>query len=89
MFTRQIIDSSIVDDGEEKKVDEPAGEGVEQAEGAKPKPEVRKLCVLSTTKPRRVYTSIQYRTSQFVILEALSATGLRSIRYAKEIPQVK
>jgi tRNA (guanine26-N2/guanine27-N2)-dimethyltransferase len=24
-----------------------------------------------------------------VILEALSATGLRSIRYAKEIPQVK
>lgn len=26
---------------------------------------------------------------KFVLLEALSATGLRSIRYAKEIPLVK
>ncbi|CAG7846119.1 tRNA (guanine(26)-N(2))-dimethyltransferase; AltName: Full=tRNA 2,2-dimethylguanosine-26 methyltransferase; AltName: Full=tRNA(guanine-26,N(2)-N(2)) methyltransferase; AltName: Full=tRNA(m(2,2)G26)dimethyltransferase [Serendipita indica DSM 11827] len=31
----------------------------------------------------------EYRPSGIVILEALSATGLRSIRYAKEIPQVK
>ncbi|PPQ98817.1 hypothetical protein CVT24_003371 [Panaeolus cyanescens] len=30
-----------------------------------------------------------YKPSQFTILEALSATGLRSIRYAKEIPLVK
>lgn len=29
-----------------------------------------------------------YRPHKIVILEALSATGLRSIRYAKEIPQV-
>ncbi|KAI0065367.1 N2 N2-dimethylguanosine tRNA methyltransferase [Artomyces pyxidatus] len=31
----------------------------------------------------------QYRNYKFVLLEALSATGLRSIRYAKEIPLVK
>ncbi|KAG7452487.1 N2,N2-dimethylguanosine tRNA methyltransferase [Guyanagaster necrorhizus] len=31
----------------------------------------------------------QYRPYKVVILEALSATGLRSIRYAKEIPLVK
>ncbi|OBZ75596.1 tRNA (guanine(26)-N(2))-dimethyltransferase [Grifola frondosa] len=31
----------------------------------------------------------EYRRQTFVILEALSATGLRSIRYAKEIPLVK
>ncbi|KAK7014835.1 guanine(26)-N(2)-dimethyltransferase [Favolaschia claudopus] len=30
----------------------------------------------------------EYPHSKFVILEALSATGLRSIRYAKEIPHV-
>ncbi|KAG8892504.1 RNA methyltransferase tRNA(m5U54)methyltransferase, partial [Tulasnella sp. 403] len=30
-----------------------------------------------------------FRPQKFVILEALSATGLRSIRYAKEIPLVK
>lgn len=30
-----------------------------------------------------------YRPYKFVLLEALSATGLRSIRYAKEIPLVK
>lgn len=33
--------------------------------------------------------SFQYQEQKFVILEALSATGLRSIRYAKEIPSVK
>ncbi|PFH54319.1 hypothetical protein AMATHDRAFT_72825 [Amanita thiersii Skay4041] len=32
---------------------------------------------------------ITYRPYKFVILEALSATGLRSIRYAQEIPHVK
>ncbi|KAI8998564.1 N2,N2-dimethylguanosine tRNA methyltransferase [Trametes punicea] len=31
----------------------------------------------------------EFRPHQFVILEALSATGLRSIRYAHEIPLVK
>ncbi|KAI0079917.1 N2,N2-dimethylguanosine tRNA methyltransferase [Panus rudis PR-1116 ss-1] len=31
----------------------------------------------------------EYQPYHFVILEALSATGLRSIRYAKEIPSVK
>jgi len=31
----------------------------------------------------------EYRPYKFVILEALSATGLRSIRYAKEIPLVR
>ncbi|KII88465.1 hypothetical protein PLICRDRAFT_625302 [Plicaturopsis crispa FD-325 SS-3] len=31
----------------------------------------------------------EYRRNKFVLLEALSATGLRSIRYAKEIPHVK
>ncbi|KAF9564606.1 N2,N2-dimethylguanosine tRNA methyltransferase [Agrocybe pediades] len=36
-----------------------------------------------------VKTSTGYRPYKFVILEALSATGLRSIRYAKEIPLVK
>jgi len=29
---------------------------------------------------------LKYRPQKFAILEALSATGLRSIRYAKEIP---
>ena len=32
---------------------------------------------------------MQYQPYKSVILEALSATGLRSIRYAKEIPLVK
>ncbi|KAF7363475.1 tRNA (guanine(26)-N(2))-dimethyltransferase [Mycena sanguinolenta] len=36
----------------------------------------------ASTEPR------EYSHSKFVILEALSATGLRSIRYAKEIPHV-
>ncbi|KAG2078277.1 N2,N2-dimethylguanosine tRNA methyltransferase [Suillus decipiens] len=31
----------------------------------------------------------EYRPHKFVLLEALSATGLRSIRYAKEIPLVR
>jgi tRNA (guanine26-N2/guanine27-N2)-dimethyltransferase len=32
---------------------------------------------------------LKYRPHKFVLLEALSATGLRSIRYAKEIPLVR
>ncbi|KAG2157148.1 tRNA methyltransferase [Suillus clintonianus] len=32
---------------------------------------------------------VTYRSHKFVLLEALSATGLRSIRYAKEIPLVR
>lgn len=37
------------------------------------------------------FTSKQetYKPYTFTLLEALSATGLRSIRYAKEIPLVK
>ncbi|KIM58909.1 hypothetical protein SCLCIDRAFT_1050790 [Scleroderma citrinum Foug A] len=31
----------------------------------------------------------EYRPYKFVLLEALSATGLRSIRYAKEVPSVR
>ncbi len=31
----------------------------------------------------------KFRAPKITILEALSATGLRSIRYAKEIPDVK
>jgi len=31
----------------------------------------------------------QQRARTFVLLEALSATGLRAIRYAKEIPRVR
>ncbi len=31
----------------------------------------------------------QFHPQKFVVLEALSATGLRSIRYANEIPLVK
>jgi tRNA G26 N,N-dimethylase Trm1 len=34
-------------------------------------------------------TCAQWLPAKFVILEALSATGLRSIRYAKEIPLVE
>lgn len=32
---------------------------------------------------------IQYQPYKFTLLEALSATGLRSIRYAKELPHIK
>ena len=32
---------------------------------------------------------LQYKPYKFILLEALSATGLRSIRYAKEIPLVR
>ncbi|KAH9079545.1 N2 N2-dimethylguanosine tRNA methyltransferase [Lactarius deliciosus] len=42
----------------------------------------------TTSDPARVKEA-EYRPFKFVILEALSATGLRSIRYAKEIPLVK
>lgn len=31
----------------------------------------------------------QFHPQKFVALEALSATGLRSIRYANEIPELK
>lgn len=31
----------------------------------------------------------QFKPREITILEALSATGLRSIRYAKEIPDVR
>jgi tRNA G26 N,N-dimethylase Trm1 len=51
-------------------------------------------------RPKEVHISIpsivsrilivrQFTPSKFILLEALSATGLRSIRYAKEIPLVK
>ncbi|TFK42549.1 tRNA methyltransferase [Crucibulum laeve] len=43
---------------------------------------------VDTTNPRKP-TEAAYQPYKFVLLEALSATGLRSIRYAKEIPLVK
>ena len=45
---------------------------------------IRDAAVLGTLS-----SSLQFRPHSFVILEALSATGLRSIRYANEIPHVK
>ncbi|KIM49074.1 hypothetical protein M413DRAFT_438239 [Hebeloma cylindrosporum] len=39
--------------------------------------------------PTQAPRSSEYKPYKFVILEALSATGLRSIRYAKEIPLVR
>ncbi|KAF8212204.1 N2,N2-dimethylguanosine tRNA methyltransferase-domain-containing protein [Mycena galopus ATCC 62051] len=42
----------------------------------------------SETPPAAASTPREYPQSKIVILEALSATGLRSIRYAKEIPHV-
>ncbi|KAF7338271.1 tRNA (guanine(26)-N(2))-dimethyltransferase [Mycena venus] len=51
----------------------------------------RKLDVSADTSETPVTASEEpreYPHSKFVILEALSATGLRSIRYAKEIPHV-
>lgn len=33
--------------------------------------------------------TLQYISPEFTVLEALSATGLRAIRYAKEIPGMK
>ncbi|KAH9180678.1 N2 N2-dimethylguanosine tRNA methyltransferase [Lactarius sanguifluus] len=43
----------------------------------------------TTSDPVARVKEAEYRPFKFVILEALSATGLRSIRYAKEIPLVK
>ncbi|KIO23382.1 hypothetical protein M407DRAFT_27161 [Tulasnella calospora MUT 4182] len=40
-------------------------------------------------KVEPIIKSEEFRPSKITILEALSATGLRSIRYAKEIPLVK
>ena len=47
-----------------------------------------KYCACHPWKQHR-FTFSQYTPQKFAILEALSATGLRSIRYAKEIPLVK
>ncbi|KAJ7097891.1 tRNA methyltransferase [Mycena belliarum] len=44
---------------------------------------------LDITEPVPARAPGQEPQSKFVILEALSATGLRSIRYAKEIPHVR
>ncbi|KAI0006165.1 tRNA methyltransferase [Russula compacta] len=43
----------------------------------------------ATSDPTARSKEAEYRPHKFVILEALSATGLRSIRYAKEIPLVR
>ncbi|KAF8892558.1 tRNA methyltransferase [Infundibulicybe gibba] len=40
-------------------------------------------------KNQKRLKGMTYKSHNFVLLEALSATGLRSIRYAKEIPLVK
>ncbi|KAH7889237.1 tRNA methyltransferase [Phlebopus sp. FC_14] len=44
---------------------------------------------LAESKVREVMCLFFYRPYKFVLLEPLSATGLRSIRYAKEIPLVR
>ncbi|KAF9535308.1 N2,N2-dimethylguanosine tRNA methyltransferase [Crepidotus variabilis] len=46
---------------------------------------------LADTEKQRISTTKvpEYRPYKFVLLEALSATGLRAIRYAKEIPLAK
>ncbi|KAG2111599.1 tRNA methyltransferase [Suillus discolor] len=44
---------------------------------------------VSTTGGTSEGNKREYRPHKFVLLEALSATGLRSIRYAKEIPLVR
>ncbi|CAL1704528.1 unnamed protein product [Somion occarium] len=41
-----------------------------------------------TEEQKQPVNNLEYKEQKFVILEALSATGLRSIRYAKEIPLV-
>lgn len=46
-------------------------------------------CASETIECRRMLRNAQYTPQRVTILEALSATGLRSIRYAKEIPLVK
>ncbi|PIL24070.1 hypothetical protein GSI_13821 [Ganoderma sinense ZZ0214-1] len=40
-------------------------------------------------QPADVQVPLEFRPHRFVVLEALSATGLRSIRYANEIPDIK
>ena len=61
------------------------------AESASEAPQLTKndVHLITTFSSCRVDCSLQYRPYKFVLLEALSATGLRSIRYAKEIPLVK
>ncbi|CDK24106.1 unnamed protein product [Kuraishia capsulata CBS 1993] len=50
----------------------------------------RRLAKLENQPKKRKISSTSAEPTRFVnIAEALSATGLRSIRYAKEIPQVK
>lgn len=67
------------------KVDNASGSSlsVAQAEGH----DMEKSSTLQT--PEGFTRNIEYRPYKFVLLEALSATGLRSIRYAKEIPLVR
>ncbi|KAM5531216.1 hypothetical protein V8D89_015134 [Ganoderma adspersum] len=47
------------------------------------------LADTSAPRPTGIQAPPEFRPHQFTILEALSATGLRSIRYANEIPLVK
>ncbi|EIW70842.1 hypothetical protein TREMEDRAFT_68241 [Tremella mesenterica DSM 1558] len=60
----------------QKQPDEDAGDSEHKADAEVPRP-----------GPSRFREA--FRTPQITILEALSATGLRSIRYAKEIDNVK
>ncbi|KAH7926309.1 N2,N2-dimethylguanosine tRNA methyltransferase [Leucogyrophana mollusca] len=65
-----------------------------KSEGGQPKP-VQSVSgaqgeiTLPANEPGPVGKAKEYRPYKFVLLEALSATGLRSIRYAKEIPLVR
>ncbi|GBE82152.1 tRNA (guanine(26)-N(2))-dimethyltransferase [Sparassis crispa] len=82
------------------KIETSASDAVEEADPGEAKPEVKTDDVPppseesgSAESPTKIasdsYKQKEYRPYKSVILEALSATGLRSIRYAKEIPLVK
>lgn len=70
----------------EEKDDKPATEEIAGAE-AEGSASTEVSCDLGTSSYAQ--TKKEFVPSKITILEALSATGLRSIRYAKEIPDVK
>lgn len=68
---------------------EPDGKIVAVAAEDKNPPKKVRVSWISMNEDELSCTTKQYFPHKFVLLEALSATGLRSIRYAKEIPLVK
>ncbi|KAG9318896.1 N2,N2-dimethylguanosine tRNA methyltransferase-domain-containing protein [Chiua virens] len=76
-----------------KRAEERRAQRLEQTVWEKPKREDEATGEVSTMNLDAVETGTSkprvYHPHKFVLLEALSATGLRSIRYAKEIPLVR